>query len=202
LYSTSYHLYALSGFLICLIVTLVVSILARLCIRQYKPVEPLLLHPLVRGKEVEHHNHAPYTLNTHMQPYYGSGRHNPEYSESHHDGWDDTHFRWPSPSLPPTLKKGQKGQFGTLDKGHLKRVSPGKGRINYGFSTPEKHSAESTSSTNGDDNSISDENDVIVDDFGDEIKVPRKVSESSKRSSRSRSKIESSDDEDGWTTEF
>ena len=48
LYSTSYHLYALSGFLICLIVCLFVSLISRICMREYRPVEPMLLHPLVR----------------------------------------------------------------------------------------------------------------------------------------------------------
>ena len=75
LYSTSYHLYALSGFLICLIVCLFVSLLSRLCLRQYRPVEPLLLHPLVRSKDtisdIQRHNHPPYVLSQ-FQPFYGN----------------------------------------------------------------------------------------------------------------------------------
>ena len=82
LYSTSYHLYALSGFLICLIICLFTSLLSRLCMRHYRPVEPLLLHPIVRRKEseIQHggrnssqhpHNHPnPYVM-SHFQPYYG-----------------------------------------------------------------------------------------------------------------------------------
>ena len=117
LYSTSYHLYALSGFLICLIVCLFVSLISRLFLRQYRPVEPLLLHPLVRSKDSfsdsPNHSHMPPYVLSQFQPYYGQrGGH---YPTMPHDDWDDTHYRWPSPSLPPTLKKGQK-QFGTLDK--------------------------------------------------------------------------------------
>ena len=48
LYSTSYHLYALIGFLVCLLVCLFVSLISRMFI-QFKEVEPLLLHPLVRN---------------------------------------------------------------------------------------------------------------------------------------------------------
>ena len=84
LYSTSYHLYALSGFLICLILCLFTSLLSRLCMRHYRPVEPLLLHPIVRRKEHSEirqsrnsqnppnfpaQNH-PYVM-SHFQPFYG-----------------------------------------------------------------------------------------------------------------------------------
>ena len=101
--------------------------------REYRPVEPMLLHPLVRSKdtmsmsEMSRHTHPhPYVLSQ-MQPYYGNGiggnhhhsNRNSQYPVSQSD-WDDTHYRWPSPSLPPTLKKGQsKHHFGTLDKGKL-----------------------------------------------------------------------------------
>ena len=61
----------------------------------------------------------PYVLSQ-FQPYYGGGgggggHRGLNYPTMTHDDWDDTHYRWPSPSLPPTLKKGQKN-FGTLDK--------------------------------------------------------------------------------------
>ena len=140
MYSTSYHLYALCGFLICLIVCLFVSLISRICMRQYRPVDQVLLHPLVRTKDSmamnelsKHYQPHPYVLSQ-MQPYYGGQS---QYPITQAD-WDDTHYRWPSPSLPPTLKKGQsKKHFGTLDKGDLIRhTSPAKnpsGRINYGF---------------------------------------------------------------------
>ena len=76
--------------------------------------------------EMSRHTHPhPYVLSQ-MQPYYGNGiggnhhhsNRNSQYPVSQSD-WDDTHYRWPSPSLPPTLKKGQsKHHFGTLDKGN------------------------------------------------------------------------------------
>ena len=74
--------------------------------------------------EMSRNSHPhPYVLSQ-MQPYYGPNHHrnsqnnpNSQYPVSQSE-WDDTHFRWPSPSLPPTLKKGQnKHHFGTLDKG-------------------------------------------------------------------------------------
>ena len=49
LYSTSYHLYALIGFLVCLLVCLFVSLISRMFVT-FKDVEPLLLHPLVRNR--------------------------------------------------------------------------------------------------------------------------------------------------------
>ena len=107
-------------------------------------------------------------------------------------GWEDTHYRWPSPSLPPTLKKDHhKNKFGTLD-----RLSPEKtiaGKINYGFDSPadETHFS-STSSTNSEE---------LVDDFGDPIKPSSKSSSSKSRTITRQSHTESEDD-DGWTTEF
>jgi len=236
LYSTSYHLYALSGFLICLIVCLVVSLISRICMREYRSVEPMLLHPLVRSKdsmsmsEMSRNSHPhPYVLSQ-MQPYYGPNHHrnsqnnqNSQYPVSQSE-WDDTHFRWPSPSLPPTLKKGQnKHHFGTLDKGDLiRQSSPEKsisnnGKINYGFnrSSPDgdferKHPDQfSTSSTN-------DSDDMTVDDFGDVVKRRKSSSHSSSNKSSHHSRSGSSkprtivrqssedddEDEDGWTTEF
>lgn len=233
LYSTSYHLYALSGFLICLIVCLFVSLMARLCMRQYRPVEPLLLHPLVRSKDsltamaelARHHHPHPYVLSQ-FQPYYGGHRNQYPVPSSNGD-WDDTHYRWPSPSLPPTLKKSSK-HFGTLDKGKdlmmLRHSSPektsstnsgshpGGGRINYGFNKEDyqmdkkRHSTDqfSTSSTNDDSD------DMTIDDFGDVVKRTRTKSKSSGSSKRSGSKqrtivrqsTDEEDDEDGWTTEF
>ena len=76
--------------------------------------------------EMSRNSHPhPYVLSQ-MQPYYGPNHHrnsqnnqNSQYPVSQSE-WDDTHFRWPSPSLPPTLKKGQnKHHFGTLDKGEI-----------------------------------------------------------------------------------
>ena len=123
-------------------------------------------------------------------------------------GWEDTHYRWPSPSLPPTLKKQQdhhnkkSSKFGTLD-----RLSPEKtlgsqgGKINYGFDSPTLERDDirfsSTSSTNSEE---------LVDDFGDPIKPNSKSSKGSKQSfSRTitRQSTDSEDeDDDGWTTEF
>merc|ERR1712029_456424 len=205
LYSTSYHLYALSGFLICLIVCLFVSLISRLFLRQYRPVEPLLLHPLVRSKDSfsdhsPNHSHMPPYVLSQFQPYYGGhrGHHYPTTIQT--DDWDDTHYGWPSPSLPPTLKKGQK-QFGTLDKVQSHRL----GRINYAFSrgSPDGVTTQdhiSTSSTNDDEN-MSEE----VDEFGDPIKKRHSRSSSKRSSSKSRTNNRPStdeDDEESWTTEF
>lgn len=232
LYSTSYHLYALSGFLICLIVCLFVSLMARLCMRQYRPVEPLLLHPLVRSKDsltamaelARHHHPHPYVLSQ-FQPYYGGGGHGrnqyPGVPSSNGD-WDDTHYRWPSPSLPPTLKKTK--HFGTLDKGKdlmmLRHSSPEKtsstnsggnhGRINYGFSRNEDYQLDKKHSDQFSTSSTNDSDDMTIDDFGDVVKRPRSKSKSSSSSKRSGSKqrtivrqsTDEEDDEDGWTTEF
>ncbi len=196
--------------------------------RQYRPVEPLLLHPLVRPKDTldldpRRHNHSnPYVLSQ-FQPYYGSGPYPIIGNGS--ECWDDTHYRWPSPSLPPTLKKDRQSKqnnFGTLDKGDLIRhsISPEKmsnGRINYGFSrgSPDgdfeiaKHSSDkfSTSSTSNDSD------DMTIDDFGDVVKRRKSSSQGSKKSgsggagNKSRTIVrqstdEEEDDEDGWTTEF
>ena len=106
--------------------------------RQYNPLYVFFcmistLNKYFRSKdsmsmsEMSRNSHPhPYVLSQ-MQPYYGPNHHrnsqnnqNSQYPVSQSD-WDDTHFRWPSPSLPPTLKKGQnKHHFGTLDKGKYK----------------------------------------------------------------------------------
>lgn len=181
-----------------------VSLLSRLCLRHYRPVEPLLLHPLVRGKEgLEiRHNHPPYLLN----PYYGNSR--SRFHMTQEDWEDDTHYRWPSPSLPPTLKKGAKQpqHFGTLDKSDFIYPAAG-GKINYAFESrgspdgdfdDEKNT--STSSTN--------ESEVILDDFGDVVPqgVVKKRGASTSPAPKSRKnlvqQLSEEDDNNSWTTEF
>eukprot|EP00093_Oithona_nana_P006117 06117.XXX_352817_351802_1 [CDS] Oithona nana genome sequencing. len=190
----------------------------------YRPVEPLLLHPIVRRKtessseirnsrnsqqhlSSQHLQPNPYVM-SHFQPFYGQQSSRQQYPMAQGLGWEDTHYRWPSPSLPPTLKKQQdhhnkkSSKFGTLD-----RLSPEKtlgsqgGKINYGFDSPTLERDDirfsSTSSTNSEE---------LVDDFGDPIKPNSKSSKGSKQSfSRTitRQSTDSEDeDDDGWTTEF
>ena len=125
LYSTSYNLYAPIGFFVCLCVSIIVSLivngikLARGKKTNY--VEPLLLHPFVRDNSPlfccqsyrRKHSAVGKGLFCPRHPYGGHGGHNvgqfnnlgnrqqldPKWNE-------DSHYRWPSPSLPPTLKKG------------------------------------------------------------------------------------------------
>ena len=125
LYSTSYNLYAPIGFFVCLCVSIIVSLivhgikLARGKKTNY--VEPILLHPLVRDNSPlfccpsyrRKHSAVGKGLFCPRHPYGGHGGHNvgqfnnlgnrqqldPKWNE-------DSHYRWPSPSLPPTLKKG------------------------------------------------------------------------------------------------
>ena len=177
--------------------------------------------------ELSRHVHPhPYVLSQ-LQPYYGSRSQYPTVSQS---DWDDTHYRWPSPSLPPTLKKSQnKSHFGTLDKGDLMRhTSPdksglsGSGRINYGFSrgSPDgDFDVESSTNTHSNPrhpdqfstSSTNDSDDMTIDDFGDVVKRRKSSSQSSAKSrnvgQKSRTIVrqstdEEDDDEDGWTTEF
>ena len=120
-YSTSYNLYAPFGFVICLLVNLTVSLLVKAvkaCRGDKGPfVEPVLLHPLVRhgcwrcfksrsssplrkGSCPRH----PFNSLHFSQAAAAAGSHTHRRQQG---GWsEDSHYRWPSPSLPPTLKKG------------------------------------------------------------------------------------------------
>ena len=108
LYSTSPNLYPLIGFLTCLLVSLVVSLLIRLC-HTPKPVEQLLLHPLIRYKDTKGRL-SMYNRQRHIQSILGKNVRDmtthSTFNDAWHMGYDhpDTHYRWPSPSLPPTLK--------------------------------------------------------------------------------------------------
>ena len=119
MYGISENLYPLIGFFICFIVNVLVSLVFR-CVRMCAGkkqtfVEPVLLHPLARResslkccgrggsmklsssrKSCPRH---PFS-SMHLSGSYGNRQQSdPMWNE-------DSHYRWPSPSLPPTLKKG------------------------------------------------------------------------------------------------
>ncbi|TRY67869.1 hypothetical protein TCAL_06438, partial [Tigriopus californicus] len=112
LYSTNPNLYPFIGFLICLIFSLIVSLLTHLCFQQ-KPVEQLLLHPWARFKEEKEMGGSLLLKQSHQRHYI-----TPNLADKglYNEAWQmddpiDTHYRWPSPSLPPTLKKKNKAQL-------------------------------------------------------------------------------------------
>lgn len=109
LYSTNPTLYPFIGFLICLISSLIVSLLTHLCFQQ-KPVEQLLLHPWARFKEEKEMGGSLLLKQAHQRHYISA---NLADKGLYNEAWQmddpmDTHYRWPSPSLPPTLKKKNK----------------------------------------------------------------------------------------------
>lgn len=110
LYSLSWDVYPVLGMVVTLVVTVTVSLVTRLVGGLGRGPPHLLLHPLVRGGSVigGPGSQLSYDANTWCR-------------EPDSEGCP--HYRWPSPSLPPTLKKGPRPGVGQVYSGHRTRFA-------------------------------------------------------------------------------